>query len=206
MKGFFVTSDLHIGHANSIKYDNRPFKDLDHMHSYLIKNYNATVPETGTCFFLGDIGMGNTAATKDVITKMHGTKVLVLGNHDKGITTMLDCGFDVVVYGLVMYLAGERVTMSHCPLRGLYREPTDHFSNEKMRGGNWHGESKNNKFTFDDEGQFHLHGHIHSGPNTKGKDKILGRQYDVGVCANHYKPVSFSAIESWITKTVQSGN
>jgi len=46
-----------------------------------------------------------------------------------------------------------------------------------------------------------LHGHIHSNP-TNGKLKIdaTNRQYDVGVPANNYRPVSISTIESWISK------
>jgi calcineurin-like phosphoesterase family protein len=39
-KSIFFTSDLHIGHLNSIKFDQRPFRDLDHMHEVLINNYN----------------------------------------------------------------------------------------------------------------------------------------------------------------------
>ena len=66
-------------------------------------------------------------------------------------------------------------------------------------GDNWHGEHKQTKFSTDNRGQFHLSGHIHS----KKCDKILGRQYDVGVVGNDYRPVSISKIESWITKTLK---
>ena len=72
---------------------------------------------------------------------------------------------------------------------------------------NWHGEDKqfDKGFSLPDFGQFHLHGHIHS-PNVDDIDgkpksqKILGKQYDVGVDANKYKPVSISVIESWVAK------
>ena len=202
MKPQFVTSDWHIGHANSIKFDNRPFRDLDHMHEILIKNYNATVPENGICYFLGDMGLSNKDQMIEIIKSLNGTKVLVLGNHDKGITMLESC-FDIVVNGLVLYIAGERVTLSHCPLKGLYREPTDHFENPARRGFNWHGENKHDRYTFTNEGQFHLHGHIHSSPKTTDKLKILGRQYDVGAPANNYRPVSLSTIESWIKKSIQ---
>lgn len=199
MKKKFVTSDWHVGHRRCIDFDQRPFKDLDHMHNVLINNYNSTVPEDGICYFLGDIGMGNKDTLRDVYNSLHGTKVLVLGNHDKGTTILEDC-FDVVVNGVVIYLHGHRVTMSHCPLMGVYREPTDGFKNPKARGGNWHGEHKNQRYSFENEGQFHLHGHIHSGPLTKDKNVVEGRQYDIGVVGNHYRPVSFSHIESWVHK------
>ena len=67
-KPIFFTSDWHIGHANSIVFDNRPFKDLDDMHRFFIKNYNAQVPEWGLCYFLGDIGVGSPEKCKEVIT------------------------------------------------------------------------------------------------------------------------------------------
>jgi calcineurin-like phosphoesterase family protein len=176
------------------------------MHSVLIKNYNATVPADGVCFFLGDVGISSTEKTKAVIEALNGTKVLVLGNHDKGVESMMNCGFDVVLYGAVIYLQGQRVTMSHCPLMGVPREPTDHFANPEYRGANWHGEHKNQRFSFIDEGQFHLHGHIHSSNLTKGtKEIIQGRQMDIGVPGNHYRPVPFAAIESWIMKTLKAG-
>lgn len=205
MKNHFVTSDWHISHPNSIKFDQRPFRDVEHMHSVLIKNYNTDVPKNGICYFLGDIGIASTEKTKAVIEALNGTKILILGNHDKGVESMLNCGFDAVLYGAVTYLQGQRVTMSHCPLMGVYREPTDHFENEKVRGGNWHGENKNQRFSFKDYGQFHLHGHIHSGPASKDKQKILLRQFDIGVPGNHYRPVPMAAIESWIMKTLKNG-
>ena len=198
--GIYFWSDLHIGHANVLKFDNRPFKDLDHMHEVLINNYNSTVPENGICYFIGDIGLGKTDIVNKVISRMHGIKILILGNHDKGTEAMLKAGFCAVMYGATLQIAGKRVTLSHCPLLGVYREDT-----AGMKGSegveNWHGENrlKQRIFTTTDEGQFHLHGHIHS-PNGGKSKKILGKQYDVGVAANDYRPVSISVIESWIAK------
>jgi calcineurin-like phosphoesterase family protein len=198
-KVVFFTSDWHVGHANSLVFDKRPFRDLNHMHEVLINNYNSTVPEDGICYFLGDVGLSSSDATKKVISRLNGTKVLILGNHDKGHSAMYAMGFDVVLNAATLYIAGRRVTLSHCPLRGVFREDITGMKNAKD-GDNWHGEHKNGPYTVTDEGQFHLHGHIHSGPANK-KLKIDGRQFDVGVCANNYRPVSISAIESWIALT-----
>lgn len=198
----FVTSDWHIGHENVLKFDNRPFRDLDHMNERLIKNYNEEVSYSDTCYFLGDMGLANSERMSRTIRRLKGIKVLVLGNHDKARPSMIKSGFDVVIYGMVTYIAGQRVTLSHCPLLGVYREPTDTYSEAKQ--GNWHGEKKNGRFTFSDEGQFHLHGHIHSRPDTEHKPTKTNRQWDVGVAGNFYRPVSFSSVESWITKTLKS--
>lgn len=117
---------------------------------------------------------------------------------------MYNCGFDVVMFSASLVIAKQRVTMSHCPLMGVWREDIS-----DMKGAiaveNWHGESrsKHQNCSLKAEGHFHLHGHIHSRKNKTISQKILGRQYDVGVTANNYTPVSDSQIESWIFKTVK---
>jgi calcineurin-like phosphoesterase family protein len=63
----------------------------------------------------------------------------------------------------------------------------------------WHGDHKNQAYSVANEGQFHLHGHIHS-PNSGKSVKILDKQYDVGCVANNYRPVSISEIESFIAR------
>ena len=197
-KGQFFTSDWHVGHANVLVFDNRPFKDLNHMHEVLVNNYNATVTQDDVCYFLGDMGLGNSDALKNVISRLNGTKVLVLGNHDKGVNSMYNIGFDVVINSASLVVAGKQVTMSHCPLRGIQREDVS-----QMRGSkpfeSWHGESRHDNYSLPDWGQYHLHGHIHSTPNN-GKPRSTNRQWDVGVAANNYRPVAIKVIESWVSK------
>lgn len=197
-KSIFFTSDWHLFHENSILYDSRPFTDLAHMHRALVNNYNSCVPKDGICYFLGDIGMAGGSKIKSVIAQLHGVKCLVLGNHDGKMNSMYNIGFDVVVNAVTMYIAKERVTLSHCPLRGVFREDVTGMKGA-MPGDHWHGEHKNKAYSVNDEGQFHLHGHIHSGPK-RGK-RIDWRQFDIGVVANGYRPVSISQVESWITLT-----
>jgi calcineurin-like phosphoesterase family protein len=197
------TSDWHLFHANVIVYDKRPFEDIHHMHRVLVNNYNATVQQDGVCYFLGDMGWFKGEAAKDkmraIITSLNGTKVLVLGNHDKGATAMYECGFDVVVYTASLVVAGEVVTLSHCPLRGVFRESTVGMHGVR-ESDNWHGEYKHNKFSVPNYGQWHLHGHIHSNPSN-GKETKTRRQWDVGVAGNNYRPVSMKDVESWVATT-----
>lgn len=197
IKNTFFTSDLHIGHTNSLKFDNRPFKDLQDMHRVLVNNYNSCVSENDICYFLGDVGVTNNTTLNSIVSKLNGTKVLILGNHDKGVNSMYSVGFDAVLYSATLYIANERVTMSHCPLPGIPREITTGMRGATL-GENWHGESRHKQYSVPNEGQFHLHGHIHS-PNNGKSQKILDKQYDVGVPANNYRPVSISTIESWIS-------
>ena len=199
-KGIFFTSDWHVGHANVLIFDNRPFKDLAHMHEVLVNNYNSTVRDDDICYFVGDMGLCKPDVLELVIARLNGTKVLILGNHDKGVEAMYKIGFDAVLYGATMQIAGEKVTITHCPLLGVWREDCSNMKG--MTDENWHGEKRPRQqiFTTQDNGQFHLHGHIHS-PNHGKSQKILGRQMDVGCVANNYRPVSISAIESWISKS-----
>jgi calcineurin-like phosphoesterase family protein len=200
-KPIFFTSDWHIGHKRVIEFDNRPFKDLEDMHESLIRNYNSTVPPNGICYFLGDVGLCKGEEVSKVINRLHGTKVLILGNHDKNIHAMYKAGFDVVLNAGIFYIGNKRFSMSHCPLPGIPREDVSNMRGAK-EGENWHGEFKNTMFTNHDlTVDFHLHGHIHSDNNVKPRS--TDRQYDVGVRSNKYRPVSLSTIESWATFETQ---
>lgn len=200
----FVTSDWHLGHEKSITFDKRPFTDLDHMHRVLIANYNATVRSQDICYFLGDIGFRD--AGYDIIHKLNGKKICVLGNHDKGKSKMYEMGFDLVINGVMTTIGKSIITMSHCPLRGVFRESPINQDGEPMKNfkpfESWHGESRHDEYSFPDFGQFHLHGHTHK---RKENDVIANRQWDIGVVGNNYRPVSFTAIESWIAKYHKKG-
>lgn len=204
MKSIFFTSDWHIGHANVIKFDKRPFSSVEDMHEALIRRYNAVVPVDGVCYFLGDMG-NKPAEVKLVIDRLNGTKVLLRGNHDNGMGTMYNAGFDVVLDSASLHVNEQLVTMSHCPLIGVKREDCSHIKGHE--DSCWFGDTrpKHLMFATEDKGQFHLHGHVHSTPEKTTK-RILGRQMDVGVAGNNYTPVSWGQVVSWITTTINSGN
>ena len=197
----FVTSDWHLYHENVIRFSKRPFTDVHHMTEVLVKRYNSRVGVNSTCYFLGDMGFGKVDWIGDVVHRLNGTKILILGNHDRGRRAMKSVGFDSVMNMSSFNIGKHLVTMSHMPLKGILREDTT-----GMRGTdgteNWHGENhpRSSLFSLPDFGQFHLHGHIHS-PNGGRSEKILGRQMDVGVDANDYYPVPLSQIESWVINT-----
>lgn len=198
----FFTSDWHLGHQTVLKpsFDNRPFHDLDHMARVLINNYNSCANEKSVGYFLGDMGLCSKDYMEQYIKQLIGTKVLIKGNHDKGgIQKFKDIGFDVVINSASIIIGGELVTMSHCPLPGIVREDTTNMKGYTP-GEHWHGEFKHLVYQVPNHGQYHLHGHIHS-PNHGKSKKIQDKQYDVGVVANNYRPVSISRLESWIAKT-----
>lgn len=173
------------------------------MHRVLVNNYNSTVGPDDICYFLGDIGFRE--AGYEIVPKMNGKKICVLGNHDKSKEKMYKMGFDLVLNGAMITIGKSIITMTHCPLRGVFRESNVNQDGEQMKNFRpfelWHGESRHDEFSFPDFGQFHLHGHCHK---RKGNDVIADRQWDIGVVGNGFKPVSFSAIESWIAKYNQN--
>lgn len=194
-KPIYFTSDWHIGHKNCLKFDNRPFKDIDQMKKVLIRNFNSCVPKDGVTFVLGDVGMGSFEGIQDFIKRLNGRKILIMGNHDGTINRMYRLGFDAVLFNASIYIANELVTMSHCPLTGVFREDTSGMRGSTA-GENWHKEKQNRRFSLEDSGQFHLHGHLHSNK----KESKLGRQWDVGVVGSEYRPIHIKKIESWISK------
>lgn len=51
----YYISDLHIGHANVIRFDKRPFANLNEMHRTIIDNRNSRVKIGDTVYILGDL-------------------------------------------------------------------------------------------------------------------------------------------------------
>lgn len=209
-KPIFLTSDWHIQHDKCIEFDQRPFKDMSEMIEVLVTRFNSTVPDNGITYFLGDMGMNNPNQIKEVIDRLNGTKILILGNHCNKMDSMYNAGFDAVMHGAVLYYGKQRVTMSHCPLLDTYREDCSKMTSYKEVDPNnlplWHGNNKplHRSLSFKNEGQFHCHGHLHSRPGNDRSLKTLGRQMDVGVCAWNYRPVSWSEIQSWIDLTLKT--
>ena len=197
-KKTWFTSDWHVGHNNVLNFCKETrghLKDLDHMHTVLINNYNSMVKPEDTCYFLGDFAFKGMEYGQKVLERMNGKKILVRGNHDKGHQSLKNMGFDAVIDSFEIKIGGMYITASHFPLSGIKREKCEGFK-KYIKGENWHGEFKYMKdyLVIPDRGQnIHLHGHIHS-PNKGLSEKICGIQYDVGIDANDLKPISLNQI------------
>ena len=75
-------SDLHLCHANVIKFDNRPFSSLEEMHNTIISNWNSVVEKNDTTYILGDFCWGKEDDWINFLETLNGKKVLIKGNHD----------------------------------------------------------------------------------------------------------------------------
>lgn len=181
----YFTSDLHLGHANSIEFTNRPFANVDEMNEMLIHNINGVVEKTDELWILGDFAY---KVDREKVREFRNSILckrvhLVAGNHDKDYSQ--DHIFQSVQNYKELKTPYGRFILFHYP---ILEWNAAHY------------------------GSVHLHGHIHSTGdyNSKNiskkyrdrfpkghveKQEDLGlRIYDVGVDANDYRPVSLEQI------------
>ena len=81
----WFTADQHFGHANIIKFTNRPFADVDEMDKHLIDRWNSSVASADTVYHLGDFTLGVVTRARHYFSQLNG-KIYVLGNdwhHDR---------------------------------------------------------------------------------------------------------------------------
>lgn len=182
----FVVSDTHFGHANIIRYCNRPFADADEMDRQLVAKWNQTVPRDATVWHLGDV----TTKPEKLAARMNqlnGRKILIAGNHDqphpisvhkKGrlpeelagyARAYREAGFEAVhLCGAFTLPNFGRVFVTHYP----YSDRPDWL-----------------RVRLPDDGITPLlHGHVHD------KWRFKGRMLNLGVEVQGYRPMSLREI------------
>ena len=94
----WLISDMHFGHGNIIKYENRPFSSAEQMDQHITENWNATVKPDDMIFVLGDVSFYPKEKTAEIIQSLHGRKYLIMGNHDlaRSETFWKEVGFSFV--------------------------------------------------------------------------------------------------------------
>ena len=125
-KDFYI-SDLHFGHKNIIRYDNRPFKTIEEMDNTLITNWNKAVSKEDCVWILGDISWYDDEKTSEIFRQLNGTKILVKGNHDniKRYSDLAKCFTNVQDYAEYYLDKKNKVIMSHYPIlfwNGQFRD------------------------------------------------------------------------------------
>ncbi len=80
----WFTADTHFGHANIIKYCNRPFGSSVEMNETMISNWNKVVQPGDIVYHLGDFCFGRKGYEFDIyFNRLNGLIVFIKGNHDK---------------------------------------------------------------------------------------------------------------------------
>jgi calcineurin-like phosphoesterase family protein len=82
----WFTADQHFGHENILDYCKRPFDRVGQMDRAIILKYREVVKPEDTVYFLGDLTIkspGYYGYISHIVEQLPGTKILVIGNHDK---------------------------------------------------------------------------------------------------------------------------
>lgn len=119
----YFTSDHHFNHSNIIKYCDRPFWDVGAMNRVLIELWNKTVTSDDDVYYLGDFGFGPPQELEAILKQLNHKKIiLVKGNHDKAVSTMLNIGFDEVHKYIDLEYEDKKVFLSHVPMVGNFHD------------------------------------------------------------------------------------
>jgi len=154
----WVTSDLHFGHKNIMKFcpvTRARFRDdVAYMNETMIKEWNDLIAPEDLVYILGDVAFMSGSDAGRTVMRLNGTKILVEGNHDR--KTLQDATFRNAFAEVHKYLDinynGTKVVMFHYPICEW----------DQMH-----------------RGSVHLHGHLHGG--TSGMEKYRCR--DMGIDA-----------------------
>ena len=147
----WITSDLHFGHANIMKFcpvTRAGFTDVTHMDEQMIREWNRDVKPEDEVFILGDVAFCNAEKAASIMQRLNGTKILIEGNHDsKNLQHQVfrDCFKEVHKY-LRYNHNGQIVCMFHFPI----------FEWDQMH-----------------RGAVHFYGHVHGKPT--GLEKYRAR-------------------------------
>jgi len=135
-------SDPHFGHANSIRFDNRPFLTVEDMDNELIKRWNSVVKADDIIYILGDISWHNTGKTFEIFSQLNGEKHLIRGNHDKSekYPVKLKVLFKEIVDYKEIKVDGIDVILCHYPIPCFNK----HFYGSVHLYGHVHNSHENN--------------------------------------------------------------
>lgn len=161
----YYFADIHFGHKNILKYDNRPYATVEEMDEDIIKRWNKKVSNNDDVYIIGDICMGNPSRYLD---RLKGRKHLIIGNHDK--ETLKSCRhyFESIDYYKKIHDNGKTIILCHYPMAewdGFYR------------------------------GTYHIYGHIHNSVNnTYLIMRQFENALNAGCMINNYEPVTLQEL------------
>lgn len=170
---YYFSSDFHLGHANIIKYDKRPFKDVKEMDHTIISNCVSMFKPGDAFYYLGDFSLGSINAAEGHLKALAYTGVqmfFIKGNHDKKDMVNLYKKYGTYLGEQAkIKVYDQEIVLNHYAMRVW----------DKSHRGTWH-----------------LYGHSHhSLPDLKNS-----LSFDVGCNGWEYKPLSFDLIEIWMKK------
>lgn len=116
MNRIMYISDLHFSHEACLRFDNRPWTDVNKMNEDIIEKWNNKVDNEDTVYILGDIAMKFGEDTLNIIKRLNGRKILIKGNHDR-ISPQIAREFNGKVYDYLEIKDNNRnVVLCHYPI------------------------------------------------------------------------------------------
>jgi calcineurin-like phosphoesterase family protein len=157
-------ADLHLGHANVLKHDNRPFNTIAEHDWTLTVNCAGWGTHQRTLWLLGDVATrkSDLDCFMGAISPRWGRVILIRGNHDDKVAWRQRAQFAE---------AHEAHYLRVTPDVKVY---LSHYAHRVWRNSH--------------HGSYHLHGHSH------GALSPWGRSMDVGANCVGYRPISLTTI------------
>lgn len=165
----YFTADTHFGHANILRFCDRPFATIQEMDAAMIQKWNAKVHNNDTVFILGDMFFRSTNV-EEVLAQLKGKKRLVIGNHDTFWMRKipLEKYFESVDPFLEVSDGQHGLTLCHYPMLS------------------WNHQRRT----------YMIHGHIHNDttmdfwPLITARERVLNAGADI----NNFEPVTFDEL------------
>ena len=118
----YITSDLHFGHKNIMKFcpvSRARFRDdVSYMNEAMVKEWNDIVNPEDTVYILGDVAFMSGSDAGRIMNRLNGRKILIEGNHDR--KTLQDTTFRSAFAEVHKYLDitynGTKCVMFHYPI------------------------------------------------------------------------------------------
>jgi calcineurin-like phosphoesterase family protein len=197
MGNTYFISDTHFNHTNIIKYCNRPYSNTIEMNNDIIKKWNSVVSKRDIVYHLGDFAFFKKSQKNeydyisDIIKKLNGKIILILGNHDisisRNIQFWMDLGFWKVYDVPILY---NRYILSHRPLIAL-PIPFDGLDFINIHG---HTHNSNADFySMSDEDKKHWNS---SEDKYRTIPDITRISFNVSLEVIGYKPISLEELEN----------
>jgi calcineurin-like phosphoesterase family protein len=169
----FYTSDLHFCDEKILRVCNRPFDSVDAMNQALILKWNGRINGTDTVYILGDIfpcAGGDEIIVINLLKKLNGEKILILGNHDEEYAQALENSklFESIKHMAFVTDTYKEIVLCHYPLIS------------------WRN---------DENGAIHLYGHIHNKDLPDVREYYKNKKaYNVGLDVRGFVPITLREI------------
>lgn len=170
-------SDTHWGHANIIKYSQRPFSNVEEMNEKMLTEWNSRVRPGDRVYHNGDMAFMPHHQLKTYLRRLNGTVEMVLGNHDKSI----------IQHRAALLLQRKIISIAHyneLKLPGLPMIVLSHYG-QRVWNKSHHG-------------SIHLYGHSH------GTLPPHGLSVDVGVdgkeITDEYRPIHLDEVLAYMSR------